>query len=94
MVKFSKQFEDQLIPEWKQAFVDYSELKKELKKFHLVNHINNIPNKQNSNACSAYNYLISSLKKYSLFGHQHTNHGPIQVLLPPSNNNMHNSRRT
>ncbi|EEC69796.1 hypothetical protein OsI_00089 [Oryza sativa Indica Group] len=32
MVKFSKQFEGQLVPEWKHAFVDYSLLKKDLKR--------------------------------------------------------------
>lgn len=32
MVKFSKQFEAQLVPEWKEAFVDYRQLKKEIKK--------------------------------------------------------------
>lgn len=32
MVKFSKQFEAQLVPEWKHVFVDYWQLKKEVKK--------------------------------------------------------------
>ncbi|XP_062206244.1 phosphate transporter PHO1-1-like [Phragmites australis] len=32
MVKFSKQFEGQLVPEWKHAFVDYRLLKKDLKR--------------------------------------------------------------
>jgi hypothetical protein len=32
MVKFSKQLEGQLVPEWKHAFVDYSLLKKDLKR--------------------------------------------------------------
>ncbi|RLN25440.1 hypothetical protein C2845_PM07G04290 [Panicum miliaceum] len=32
MVKFSKQFEGQLVPEWKQAFVDYCLLKKDLER--------------------------------------------------------------
>lgn len=36
MVKFTKQFEGQLVPEWKDAFVDYSQLKKDLKKIHLL----------------------------------------------------------
>jgi xenotropic and polytropic retrovirus receptor 1 len=31
MVKFSKQFEGQLVPEWKDAFVDYWQLKKDVK---------------------------------------------------------------
>ncbi|XP_051122380.1 phosphate transporter PHO1-3-like isoform X2 [Andrographis paniculata] len=32
MVKFSKRFERQMVPEWKEAFVDYGQLKKDLKK--------------------------------------------------------------
>jgi len=32
MVKFSKQFEAQLVPEWKDAFVNYWQLKKDVKK--------------------------------------------------------------
>lgn len=34
MVKFSKQFEAQLVPEWKDAFVNYKQLKKEVKEIH------------------------------------------------------------
>ncbi|CAO2209239.1 unnamed protein product [Urochloa humidicola] len=34
MVKFSKQLEGQLVPEWKHAFVDYCLLKKDLKTIH------------------------------------------------------------
>ncbi|EHA8590204.1 phosphate transporter PHO1-3 [Cocos nucifera] len=36
MVKFSKQFEGQLVPEWKEAFVDYWQLKKDLKRMHVL----------------------------------------------------------
>lgn len=36
MVKFSKQLEAQLIPEWKGAFVNYWELKKDIKKMKLM----------------------------------------------------------
>ncbi|KAJ7979826.1 phosphate transporter PHO1 [Quillaja saponaria] len=35
MVKFSKQLEAQLIPEWKDAFVNYWQLKKQIKKMKL-----------------------------------------------------------
>ncbi|KAI9085720.1 hypothetical protein K1719_032326 [Acacia pycnantha] len=75
MVKFSRQFEDQLIPEWKDAFVDYWQLKMDLKKIQLHNgNTNNTPNKDQIS-------FFSSLKNYSLFGHhQHNrNHGPIHV---------------
>ncbi|KAL6543746.1 Phosphate transporter PHO1 1 [Orobanche gracilis] len=40
MVKFSKQFEAQLVPEWKEAFVDYCQLKKDIKKIILLNNQN------------------------------------------------------
>ncbi|KAI4313994.1 hypothetical protein L6164_026937 [Bauhinia variegata] len=76
MVKFSKQFEGQLIPEWKEAFVDYKQLKKDIKKIHL-NNTNNSPNKHQ--ASSLPKSLFESLKNYSWFGHQHGDHGPIQV---------------
>nr|CAB3467988.1 unnamed protein product [Digitaria exilis] len=36
MVKFSKQFEGQLVPEWKEAFVDYWQLKKDVKKLQAA----------------------------------------------------------
>jgi SPX domain protein involved in polyphosphate accumulation len=35
MVKFSKELEAQLIPEWKDAFVNYWQLKKQIKKIKL-----------------------------------------------------------
>lgn len=35
MVKFSKELEAQLIPEWKEAFVNYRQLKKNIKKIRL-----------------------------------------------------------
>jgi len=76
MVKFSKQFEGQLIPEWKEAFVDYWQLKKDLKKLHLFNNTNNTPN----TSTSLPKYIFSSLRNYSPFGHQHREHGPIQVI--------------
>ncbi|KAL7001288.1 Phosphate transporter PHO1 1 [Sarracenia purpurea var. burkii] len=76
MVKFSKQFEYQLVPEWKEAFVDYWQLKKDLKKIHLLTNNNTTTNKQD---CSFPNTLFSSLRSFSLFGHQHKEHGVIQV---------------
>ncbi|XP_061353965.1 phosphate transporter PHO1 homolog 1 isoform X1 [Gastrolobium bilobum] len=77
MVKFSKQFEGQLIPEWKEAFVDYWQLKKDLKKVQPLNNTNNTPNKHQTSSVPMY--IISSLRNYSLFGHQHREHGPIYV---------------
>ncbi|XP_061350434.1 phosphate transporter PHO1-like [Gastrolobium bilobum] len=36
MVKFSKELEAQIIPEWKEAFVNYKQLKKQIKKIKLA----------------------------------------------------------
>lgn len=87
MVKFSKQFEGQLVPEWREAFVDYWQLKKDIKKIHLLDNTNNIGNNTSSTKkqkhISFASTFISSLgKKFSSFGqHQHReHHGAIQVL--------------
>ncbi|XAR55870.1 hypothetical protein NMG60_11036101 [Bertholletia excelsa] len=77
MVKFSKQFEGQLIPEWKEAFVDYCQLKKGLKKIQLLQNTNNTSTMQQDSNSS--NTLISSLRNFSLFGHRNREHGAIQV---------------
>ncbi|KAG6759692.1 hypothetical protein POTOM_036177 [Populus tomentosa] len=78
MVKFSKQFEGQLVPEWKEAFVDYWQLKKDLKKIHLLNNNSNHPIKHSHRNSLSSNFL-SSLKEFSLFGHQHKDHEAIHV---------------
>jgi hypothetical protein len=75
MVKFSKQFEGQLVPEWKEAFVDYWQLKKDLKQIHLPNSDTTPTTTKQQN-----NSFLSSLRNFSLFGHQHRNHGAIQVF--------------
>lgn len=76
MVKFSKQFEGQLVPEWKEAFVDYWQLKKDLKK---VNHLNpqNAPTKKDKPSLSTT--IFSQLRKFARWGHEHTDHGLIQA---------------
>ncbi|KAL6957851.1 hypothetical protein U1Q18_029490 [Sarracenia purpurea var. burkii] len=87
MVKFSKQFEGQLIPEWKEAFVDYWQLKKDLKKINLLNNGNSSTKHQERTLPIIS--LFSSLRN-SLFGHQHKDHGVvIQVhrKLAPSASN-------
>ncbi|KAL8035264.1 hypothetical protein ABFX02_12G086000 [Erythranthe guttata] len=69
MVKFSKQFEARLVPEWKEAFVDYGQLKKDLNKIHLLD-INQISS----------NKFVSSLRKYTFLEHsKHKQHSLIQV---------------
>ncbi|KAK9118848.1 hypothetical protein Scep_016941 [Stephania cephalantha] len=82
MVKFSKQFEGQLVPEWKDAFVDYWQLKKDLKKILLSsnNNNNNKTSITNHNQGSISNNLFSPLRRISLFGHhQHKDNGLIHV---------------
>ncbi|XP_010511890.1 PREDICTED: phosphate transporter PHO1 homolog 1 [Camelina sativa] len=66
MVKFTKQFEGQLVPEWKDAFVDYSQLKKDLKKIHVLN--NGVEKKHTET--SLIKTIKSSLGKLSLFGNK------------------------
>ncbi|CAF1896407.1 unnamed protein product [Brassica oleracea] len=66
MVKFTKQFEGQLVPEWKDAFVDYSQLKKDLKKIHLIT--NGVEKTQTET--SFIKTIKSSLGKLSLFGNK------------------------
>ncbi|KAG5521453.1 hypothetical protein RHGRI_033871 [Rhododendron griersonianum] len=77
MVKFSKQFEGQLIPEWKDAFVDYWQLKKDLKKIHLMNNTSPVTKQEQSDFPNTF--FSSIRKKFSLFGNQHRDHGVIQV---------------
>ncbi|KAJ0242843.1 Phosphate transporter PHO1 1 [Hirschfeldia incana] len=68
MVKFTKQFEGQLVPEWKDAFVDYSQLKKDLKKIHLLT--NEVEKKHTETETSLIKTIKSSLGKLSIFGNK------------------------
>lgn len=78
MVKFSKQFEAQLVPEWKDAFVDYWKLKKDLKQMQAhcsnQNSVNKSPQKNLSQR------LLSPAKKLSIFGVCGRKHETIQAL--------------
>ncbi|TYG41807.1 hypothetical protein ES288_D12G205500v1 [Gossypium darwinii] len=75
MVKFSKQFEGQLVPEWKEAFVDYWQLKKDLKKIRLLN--NNTSTNTHQITSFPHN-LLSSISTFGLFGRRR-DQGAIQV---------------
>ncbi|XP_068643464.1 phosphate transporter PHO1 homolog 1-like [Aristolochia californica] len=83
MVKFSKQFEGQLVPEWKEAFVDYWQLKKDLKRIHSLNaqHAGTqIHEKEKKSKCSfSCNVLSPLFRKLSAYGHERKEHGVIQV---------------
>ncbi|KZV41424.1 hypothetical protein F511_36222 [Dorcoceras hygrometricum] len=81
MVKFSKQFEGQLIPEWKEAFVDYRQLKREVKK---VNHNNQNMNKKEPKSSFA-NTLLSCLTKYTFLGRNRKENNAIHVHRKLSN---------
>ncbi|XP_071706366.1 phosphate transporter PHO1 homolog 1-like [Rutidosis leptorrhynchoides] len=76
MVKFTKQFEGQLVPEWKEAFVDYWQLKKDIKKIHIES-TSHKPKPKEKN--SLKNKLFSSIQKLSLFGNQHRDNELIHV---------------
>ncbi|XP_076907979.1 phosphate transporter PHO1 homolog 1-like [Bidens hawaiensis] len=67
MVKFTKQFEGQLVPEWKEAFVDYWQLKKDIKKISCDS---TSPSSKTTKKTSLTNTLFSSMHKLSLFGNQ------------------------
>lgn len=77
MVKFSKQFEGQLVPEWKEAFVDYWQLKKDIKKIHVLDNQNKDSKKQKS---AFQNAIVSSLRKYTFLGSKPREPRVIQVL--------------
>ncbi|KAL1556614.1 Phosphate transporter PHO1 1 [Salvia divinorum] len=76
MVKFSKQFEGQLVPEWKEAFVDYWHLKKAVKKIHIFNNQNTNSKKQKT---SFSNLIISSLRKHTFLDNKQREPRVIQV---------------
>ncbi|KAL6011009.1 hypothetical protein ACLOJK_001453 [Asimina triloba] len=67
MVKFSKQFEGQLVPEWKEAFVDYWQLKKDLKKIHLLdNHHKALDTGKPSSLAQTATRFFSPFKQLSV----------------------------
>lgn len=77
MVKFSKQFEGQLVPEWKEAFVDYWQLKKAVKKIQTLDNQNRNSKKQTSPFAHS---IISSLRKYTFIDTKKREPRVIQVL--------------
>ncbi|KAK3163677.1 hypothetical protein QOZ80_1AG0006780 [Eleusine coracana subsp. coracana] len=91
MVKFTQQFEGQLVPEWKHAFVDYCLLKKDLKRMqHALVHghhdhcsTSGLTNMQQTTDQQAQRSSLSQWlfhKLPDLFGANATNdHGVIKV---------------
>ncbi|OWM75838.1 hypothetical protein CDL15_Pgr009482 [Punica granatum] len=72
MVNFSKQFDGQLVPEWKEAFVDYWQLKKDLKKINLLS----IPSHNPPNKTETF---FSFLRNFTVSNHRRDHRGVIQV---------------
>jgi SPX domain len=64
MVKFSKQFEAQLVPEWKEAFVDYWQLKKDLKKMQVFRD----PQNRDTEHSLIQRLLLTSRNRIPFFG--------------------------
>ncbi|CAL9064439.1 unnamed protein product [Musa banksii] len=82
MVKFSKQFEGQLVPEWKEAFVDYWQLKKDLKRMQVLSN-NQVP-KNMTLQPPLGRRLLSSLRRLPLFdsiGHKERTGNPLLVVV-------------
>ncbi|XP_057809946.1 phosphate transporter PHO1 homolog 1 [Salvia miltiorrhiza] len=77
MVKFTKQFEGQLVPEWKEAFVDYWQLKKAVKKIHTLDNQNANSKKHKSSSFSSF--IISSLRKHTFLDRKQREPRVIQV---------------
>ncbi|XP_042468430.1 phosphate transporter PHO1-3-like [Zingiber officinale] len=74
MVKFSKQFEAQLVPEWKEAFVDYWQLKKDVKRMQASRENTTAPPPSLALA------LLSSWRKLPPFDSiPRKEHGTIQI---------------
>lgn len=53
MVKFSRELEAKLIPEWKDKFVDYRQLKKHVKKIKLALHRSSVPSSSEDHSHNA-----------------------------------------
>ncbi|KAF0904507.1 hypothetical protein E2562_035066, partial [Oryza meyeriana var. granulata] len=86
MVKFSKQFEGQLVPEWKEAFVDYWQLKKDIKRLQgaeaaaaetAVTAAASPPSQCQAPVTAAH--WVMRLPFLHPHGHHHKEHGAIQV---------------
>ncbi|CAK8572089.1 unnamed protein product [Lathyrus sativus] len=87
MVKFSKELEAQLIPEWKEAFVNYWQLKKQIKRIKMSKTPNQNHHKNDGN--SIFDSICFIAKKISLnlsHGSDHDNTNIIKVRKKTINN--------
>lgn len=81
MVKFSKELEAQLIPEWKDAFVNYWQLKKHVKKVKLSRKLNHVHDSNRDFGRSIVDSIRLIMNKISQTFHN-ANDGPevFQVI--------------
>ncbi|XP_058094655.1 phosphate transporter PHO1-like isoform X2 [Magnolia sinica] len=79
MVKFSKELEAQLIPEWKEAFVNYWQLKKNIKKIKLCRNPPQIKEKHDFGFCVLDPIRYTGSKIVSRFRSDEDRHEIIQV---------------
>lgn len=81
MVKFSKELEAQLIPEWKDAFVNYWQLKKQVKKIK----ISRKPHVHDGNSSLIHDFgrsIFDSIRSFTMTSHKlHKPHEVSQVCL-------------
>ncbi|KAJ4818093.1 Phosphate transporter PHO1 1 [Rhynchospora pubera] len=77
MVKFSKQFEAQLVPEWKEAFVDYWLLKKDLKRMQVVGDNKSDPHNRGTEPSLVHRLFKKRIPFFRSNGNRE--HGAIQV---------------
>ncbi|KAK7278436.1 hypothetical protein RJT34_23464 [Clitoria ternatea] len=77
MVKFSKELEAQLIPEWKEAFVNYWQLKKQIKKIKLSKTPNQLSH--HTQPLSIFDSLRSLANNILSASHDHHNQNIIKV---------------
>ncbi|KAJ3700733.1 hypothetical protein LUZ61_004438 [Rhynchospora tenuis] len=77
MVKFSKQFEAQLVPEWKEAFVDYWQLKKDLKRMQVVGDNKTDPHNRGTEPSLVHRLFKKRIPFFRSNGNRE--HGAIQV---------------
>lgn len=83
MVKFSKELEAQLIPEWKDAFVNYWQLKKQVKKIKISRKPHHVHDGNSSLIHDFGRSIFDSIRSFTMTSHMkfHKSHEVSQVCL-------------
>ncbi|XP_071698006.1 phosphate transporter PHO1-like [Rutidosis leptorrhynchoides] len=81
MVKFSKELEAQLIPEWKSAFVNYWQLKKHVKKVKLARILSLTTNTNHGYGFSIFDPIRSFIDRLSRNVTTNDHHPPADQIL-------------